>query len=173
MAETFASVVLAATEREVPPTTRRHQAPGWCTTEVIEIAIREALRTRAEAQQLMRSRQEPNCSVVWQTLEVTFAHAQGVMTVGINAHFKKFVTELERIIENGDQRGFYKYLKGTVGIDGTRVKERQHIKDDDCMLLRNRGNSYDRRVKGVSTPCSTRKSQSSTLPSNSVSQCGR
>ena len=42
---------------------------------------------------------------------------------GVNSHFNQFIIEVERTIESGDQRGFYKHLKGTVGMEGARVKE--------------------------------------------------
>jgi len=156
MAEAFTNVVLAAAEIEVPPTPRQHRARGWCATEAIATATREALCARAEARQLMRSRQESNRRVEWKALKAACAHVQDVIGAGVNSHFNQFITELERIIESGDQRGFYKHLKGTVGMEGTRVKEEQYIRDEDGVLLRNKGEIRSRWVRFFNTLLNTK-----------------
>ena len=60
--------------------------------------------------------------VEWKALKAACAHVQDVIDAGANSHFIQFITELGRIIESGDQRGFYKNLKGTVGMEETTVK---------------------------------------------------
>ena len=74
----------------------------------------------------------------------------------MDSHFNQFVTESERIIESGYQRGFYKHLKGTVGMEGTRVKEEQYIRDEDGILLRNIGDVRSRWVRFINTLLNTK-----------------
>ena len=76
-------------------------------TEAIATATQEALCARAEARQLMRSRQESTRRVEWKPLKAACAHVQDVIGAGVNCHFNQFITELERIIETEDERGFY------------------------------------------------------------------
>ena len=103
---------------------------GWWATEVITTAIRQAFSAKAEARQLMRSRQESDRRVEWKALKAACAHGRDAIGTDANSHFNRFVTELELKIESRDQRGFYKHLKGTVGMEGTRVKEEQYIRDE-------------------------------------------
>ena len=80
---------------------------------------------------------------------------QDVIGASVNSHFNQFVTELERIIASGDQRGFYKHLKGAVGTEGMRVKEEQYMRDEDGILLRNKGEIRRRGVRFFNTLLNT------------------
>lgn len=72
----------------------------------------------------MRSRQEPNRRAEWKAPKAAYAHEQDVIGAGVSSQSNQFVIELERIIENEDQIGFYKNPKGTVGMEGTKEKGR-------------------------------------------------
>lgn len=55
---------------------------------------------------------------------------RGLTYVDDAMDFHQFVAESEQLIESGDQRVFYKHLKGTVDLQGTRAKEEQFIRDE-------------------------------------------
>ena len=56
----------------------------------------------------------------------------------MNAYFEEYFVETERLLADNDQRGFYKHLKGMVGLGGRKVKSEQFIMDEDGTLLRDK-----------------------------------
>ena len=49
---------------------------------------------------------------------------------------KNTLAETERLLTDIDRRGFYKHLKGTVGMAGRKARSEQSIMDEDATLLR-------------------------------------
>ena len=98
----------------------------------------------------MRSRQEPNRRVEWKVLKAACAHVQDVVGAGVNFTSTRSSSSWSES-SRADPRGFYKHLKGTVGMEGTRVKEEQYIRDEDGILLRNKGEIRSRWVRFFNT----------------------
>ena len=55
---------------------------------------------------------------------------------GLHVYFEEDLAETERLLPDNDQRGFYKHLKGTVGLGGPMVRSKKFNMDDDGTLLR-------------------------------------
>jgi len=67
-----------------------------------------------------------------------------VIDAGLHAYFEEYLAETERLLADNDQRGFYKHLKGTVGLDGRKASIEQFIMDEDGTLLRDKGRILER-----------------------------
>ena len=65
------------------------------------------------------------------------------------------LAETERLLADNDQQGFYKHLKGTVGLGGRKARSEQFM-DEDGTLLRDKVRIRERRGRGSSRPSSTR-----------------
>ena len=57
---------------------------------------------------------------------------------GLHAYFEEYLAETERLLADNDQRGFYKHLKGTVGLDSRKARSEQFIMDEDGTLLKDK-----------------------------------
>lgn len=84
-----------------------------------------------------------------------YAHVRDLIGADVNSHFHQFVTELDRNRKSGDQKGLYQYIKGTVGMCGTRLKEEQYIWDKDGVLLWDKEESGSRWVRVFNTLLNT------------------
>ncbi|MEP3106391.1 MAG: hypothetical protein ABJO54_04965 [Hyphomicrobiales bacterium] len=62
----------------------------------------------------------------------------------MHAYFDECLAETERLLTDNDQRGFYKHLKGTVGLDGRKATSEQFIWDEDGTLLRDKVRIFKR-----------------------------
>ena len=74
----------------------------------------------------------------WKTLRTACANLRGVIDAGLHAYFEGYLGETERLLADNDQRGFYKHLKGTVGLDGRKARSEQFITDEDSTLLKDK-----------------------------------
>ena len=70
------------------------------------------------------------------TLRTACANLRGVTNAGLHAYFQEYLAETQRLLADNDQRGFYKHLKGTVGLGGPKVRSKKFNMDDDGTLLR-------------------------------------
>ena len=102
------------------------------------------------------SREGSNRRAEWRALKTACAQVRDVIDTSVYSHFSQFVIELERIIAKGDQRGFYRHLKGTVGMEGSRVREEQYIRDEAGVLLRDKGEIRSRWVRFFKTLLNTK-----------------
>lgn len=116
MAESVAGVVVAAAERGkgilAPP--RRYRARGWCETEEIATAVKAALHAREEKRRLM-SIGTPKDGAKWRVLKTKAC----ILTSN------RTLPKWSETLESGDQAGFYKHIKGTVGMEGANADEEQ------------------------------------------------
>ena len=74
----------------------------------------------------------------WKTLRTACANLRGVIDAGLHAYFEEGLAERERLLADNDQRGFYKHLKGTVGLDSRKARSEQLIMDEDGTLLKDK-----------------------------------
>ena len=68
--------------------------------------------------------------------EICVCEPQQVIAAGLHAYVEAYVTEPERLLANNDQRGFYKDLESTVGLEGDKARSEQFISDEYGTLLR-------------------------------------
>ena len=66
------------------------------------------------------------------------ANLRAVIDAGLHAYFEDFLAETERTLADNDQRGFYKHLKGTVGLGGRKARSEQFIMDENRKLVRDK-----------------------------------
>ena len=52
----------------------------------------------------------------------------------MHAYFEEHLAETDRLLADNNQRGFYKHLKGTVGLGGRKAQSEQFIMDKDGTL---------------------------------------
>ena len=52
----------------------------------------------------------------------------------MHAYFEEHLAETDRLLADNDRRGFYKHLKGTVGLGGRKAQSEQFIMDKDGTL---------------------------------------
>ena len=89
-------------------------------------------------------RGNPTDKVAWKTLRTTCAKLREVIDAGLHSHFEEYLAELEACLERSDQRGLYKHLKRTVGLEGRKADGEQYIRDEDGTLLRDKGRIRER-----------------------------
>ena len=58
--------------------------------------------------------------------------------------FEKCVAETERLLADEDQRGFYKHLKGTVGLKDQEARSGQFVMAEDGTMLREKAHIRER-----------------------------
>ena len=120
MAECFTKVIIDAVEAEVPPLTRRTHKLGWCETAKTSAAFTVAWNAAEDARRFMRV--NPRDKTAWKTLRTACANLRGVIDAGLHAYFEGYLAETERLLADNDRRGFYKHLKGTVGLGGRKAR---------------------------------------------------
>ena len=67
-----------------------------------------------------------------------------MIATGLHAAFEEYLAEPERLLENIDQRRFYKHLKSTVGLEGTKGRTEHFIRDEDGTLLGDNTRTHER-----------------------------
>ena len=130
----FTPTILKAVEVAGPSVPRRQRTRGWCESAETSAAFKIALIARENARQFLRA--HPRDRIAWKKPRTACANLQEVVAAGVHAYFEEYFTETETLLENNDQRGFYKHLKSTVGLEGTKATSEQFIMDEDGTLLR-------------------------------------
>ena len=74
----------------------------------------------------------------WKTLRTACANLRGEIDAGLHAYFEEHLAKTERLLADNDQRGFYKHLKGTVGLDSRKARSEQFIMDEDGTLVKDK-----------------------------------
>ena len=115
--------------------------PEWCESPETRAAVEEALAKRREARRLMKSNRSP---ATWRALRATCKGVRTAVDEGIHAHLERCVTRLEAMYEVCDVRGLYKHLKKSVGLGGRQSGGRQYVKDENIVLLRDKGEILQR-----------------------------
>ena len=136
MVDLFTTTVIHAVEAEVPPPPRRQSRFGWCESAATSAAFNEAWTATENARQFLHA--HPRDRIAWKTLRTACANLQQVVAAGIHAYFEEYLAETGRLLANNDQRGFYRYMKSTVGLEGKKARSEQFIREEDGTLLRDR-----------------------------------
>ena len=134
MVECFTTAILDAVGKEAPLTPRRHRRHGWCESAEPLAAFILAWTARKDERQFLRA--HPLEKNAWKTLRSACANLQKVIAAGLDAYCEAYLAEIERLLANNGERGFYKHRKNSVGLEGTKAKSEQLNRDEDGMLLR-------------------------------------
>ena len=70
----------------------------------------------------------PQDRTAGKTLRTACANLRTVIDAGLHAYFEEYLAETERLLADNDQRGFYKHLKGTVGLEVERRKANSSLR---------------------------------------------
>ena len=68
------------------------------------------------------------------TLRSACANRQKGIAADLHAYFEVYLAETEPVLANNDQRDFYKHLKSRIGMEGTKARSVQFIRDEDDTL---------------------------------------
>ena len=195
MVTAFTEAMLS-TAADIAPRAKRCQGQrGWCSSEETKADTHTAWQEREAARELFRV--DPGDSNLRRTLKaagnavkrVKFeavrtgdsnlrrtlkAAGNAVKRVKFEAvriFFEEVVSQLEARINDGDQAGFYKHLKG-VNLEGRRSCGVQYIKDEQGRLYFETWDSFTIGGYSGSTLYSILSRQRSTLTSPKGSMCG-
>ena len=127
--------------------------PEWCESPETRAAVEEALAKRREVRRLMRSNRTP---ATWKALRAACKGVRTAVNEGIHAHLERYVTKLEAMYEDRDLRGLYEHLKKSVGLGGRQSGGQQYIKNDNCVLLRDKAEIRQRWARFFSTLLNTK-----------------
>ena len=61
-----------------------------------------------------------------------------MIAAGLHAYFEAYIAESERLLAEIDPGGFYKHLKRTLGVEVTKSRSEQYIRDEDGTFLRDK-----------------------------------
>ena len=135
-AREFTEAILEAAQTVLPTERRIPRMPEWCESPKTRAAVEEALAKRREARRLMKSNRTP---ATWKALRAACKGVRTAVDECIHAHPERYVTRLQTMYENRDMRGLYKHLKKSVGLGGRQSGRQQYVKDENGVLLRDKG----------------------------------
>ena len=126
-------VLLSPAAEMVPRSKRPHGAQGWCAGPGVEAEMNAAWQQREEARRHLLA--EPHNSNLRKAVNIAGKNLQKVRKAAVLNLFWDFVRKLETRNREGDQAGFYKYLK-TTNLEGKRDRSLAYVKDENGALLR-------------------------------------
>ena len=116
-----------------PPIRRKHIPRGWCATEETKVELDARWQDRENARKRLRS--APNDRGLRRALKAISKQLIRTRAEAVQRFFEDYVGHLEGRIREGDQFGFYKYLKG-MNVEGKRTFNSQYNKDKEGRSLR-------------------------------------
>ena len=118
----FTTPILKAVEVEVPSVPRRQRKRGWCESAETPAAFKITWIARENARQFLRS--HPRDRIAWKKLRTACANLHQVVAAGVHAYFEEYLAEAEKLLENNDQRGFYKHPEEYCRVGRDKSNER-------------------------------------------------
>ena len=131
---------------DIAPPIRRKQVPprGWCATEATKAELNARWQDREDVRKRVRS--ALNDGGLRQALRATIKQLKRTRAKAVQKFFEDYVSQHEDGIQEGDQFGFYKHIKG-MDVEGKRTFNLQYIKDEDGRLLRDNAFIREQRVR--------------------------
>ena len=126
IATEMADVMLSTAAESIPRSKRPRGAQGWCAGPGVEAEMNAAWQQREEAMRHLRA--EPHNSNLGKAVQMTGKNIRKVRKAAVLSFFWDFIRKLETRAREGDQTGFYKYLK-TMNLEGNRDHSSAYIKD--------------------------------------------
>ena len=133
IATDMADVMVSTASELLPRSKRPRRAQGWCAGPSMEAEMNAAWQQREEARRHLHA--EPHDSNLRKAVKMAGKSLQKVRKAAVLSFFWDFVRELETRTREGDQAGFYKYLK-TMNLEGKRDRSSAYVKDENGVLLR-------------------------------------
>ena len=143
-ATALVETVLSTAAKLAPHTSRKQGPLGWCTPEEVKAEVHSRWQEREDARTQLRA--NPNDKSLRKALKVATKQLKRARTDGVQRFFEEYVRQLEGRIQEGDQFGFYKHLKG-MDVEGKRTFNSQYIRDEEGRLLRDIGHIRERWVR--------------------------
>ena len=101
---------LLSNAADTAPPIRRKQVPrGWCATEETKAELNARWQDREDARKRVRS--APHDRGLRRGLKVTAKQLKRTRAEAVQRFLEDYVSQLEGLIREGDQFGFYKHLK--------------------------------------------------------------
>ena len=129
----MADVMLSTAAEMVPRSKRPRGAQGWCAGLGMEADMNAGWQQREEARRHLRA--EPHNSNLRKAVKMAGKNFRKVPKAAVLNFFWDFVRKLETRTREGDQAGFYKYLK-TMNLEGKRDRSSAYVKGENGVLLR-------------------------------------
>ena len=152
-AREFTKAILEAAQTVLPTERRIPRMPEWCESPETRAAVEEALAKRREARRRMKSNRTP---ATWKALRAACKGVRTTVDESIHTHLERYVKRLEAMDEERDMRGLYKHLKKSVGLGGRQSGGQQYVKDENGVLLRDKGEILQRWARFFSTLINTK-----------------
>ena len=149
----FTEAILEAAQTVLPTERRIPRMSEWCESPERRAAVKEALVKRREVRRLMKSNSTP---ATWKSLRAACKGVRTAVDEGIHTHLERYVTRLEAMYEERDMRGLYKHLKKSVGPGGRQSGGQQYVKDENGVLLEDKGEILQRWAIFFSTLLNTK-----------------
>lgn len=80
-------------------------------------------------------RVNPSDETTWKAPRTACVKLRDVIDEGLYAYVNEYLAETERLLNENDQWGFGKHLKGTVWLGGRKPRSDKFLMDVDGMLL--------------------------------------
>ena len=133
IATDMADVVLSTATEIVPRSERPRGAQGWCAGPGVKAETNAAWQQREDTRRHLRA--EPRNSNLRKIVKMAGKNLRKVRKAAVLSFVWDFVRKLETRTREGDQAGFYKYLK-TMNLKGKRDRSSAYVKDENGVLLR-------------------------------------
>ena len=118
-----------STATQLAPHTSPKQGPlGLCMPEEVKAEVHSRCQEKENARTQLFA--NPNDKKLRKALKVATKQPKRARTGGVQEFFEEYVRRLERRIQEGNQFGFYKHLKG-MDVEGRRTFNSQYIRDEE------------------------------------------
>lgn len=135
-ARRFTKTILEAAHAVIPEERRLPRRLGWCERPAVRAALMAALDRKREARRQCKAR---HTTATWRALRAACKEVRAAIDKGIEIHLEKYVAGIETLLRHRDMRGLYKHLKRTAGLGGSKTEGQQAVKDENGVLLRDKG----------------------------------
>ena len=115
MAADLSTMLISAAANTAPRERKQHGSHGWCASAEAKAEIHTAWMARESARRASMS--APTDANLRKALKMTNNELRRVRTHAVERFFETYVSRLEEHIADGDQRGFYRHLKG-IDVEG-------------------------------------------------------
>ena len=129
----MADVVLSTATELAPRSKRPRRAQGWYVDPGPEAAMNAAWQQREQVRRRLCA--ETHNSNLRKAVKMAAKKLRKVRKVTMLSVFWTFVRKLMTRVREGNQTGFYKYLK-MINLEGKRNRSSAYIKDEDTIFLR-------------------------------------
>ena len=140
----FAAAIMRTAELVIPPQERRGPGRGWSGDARTEAELQAATDAMHTAWQ--RLRMDTRDAQLRRAVRKACNWLKRVRSAAVVRYFERHVVELEKQLRMGDRDGFFQNIK-SVQLEETKEVESQRIRDEEGILLRDKGCIRERWVR--------------------------